>query len=74
MGVTVDVEVLRYNERYKALASFCDNSGLAFFVASFAQFFDADGSNFLVVFGVLIGLAFLVGAWHIRGLIQLETQ
>jgi hypothetical protein len=74
MGVTVDVEVLRYNERYKALASFCDNSGLAFFVASFAQFFDADGSNFLVVFGVLIGLAFLVGAWHFRGLIQLETQ
>ena len=70
----MDVEIVRYNERYKALGSFCDNSGLAFFVASFAQFFDSTGSNFLVVLGVLIGLAFLVGACHIRGLIQLETQ
>ena len=70
----MDVEVLRYNERYRALGSFCDNSGLAFFVASFAQFFDTDGSNLLVVLGVLVGLAFLFGAWHIRGLIQLETQ
>jgi hypothetical protein len=73
-GWRVDVELVRYNERYKALATFCDNSGLAFFVASFAQFFDADGSNFLVVLGVLRGLAFLYGAWHIRGLIQSETE
>ena len=70
----MDVEVVRYNERYKALGSFCDNSGLAFFVASFAQFFDANGSNFLVVLGVVLGLAFLFGAWHIRGLIQLEAE
>lgn len=70
----MDAELVRYNERYKALATFCDNSGLAFFVASFAQFFDAQGSNLLVVIGVLVGLAFLFGAWHIRGLIQLEVE
>ena len=70
----MDVDIARYNERYKAVANFCDNSALAFFVASFAQLFQADGSNFLVVLGVLMGLAFLVGAWHIRGLIQLEAE
>jgi hypothetical protein len=70
----VDGEVVRFNERYKGLAAFCDNSGLAFFVASFAQVLDAHGSNFLVVLGVLLGLAFLFGASHIRGLIQSEAE
>lgn len=70
----MDAELLRYNERYKALATFCDNSALAFFVASFAQLFAADGSNLLGVIGVVLGLAFLFGAWHIRGLIQSEAQ
>lgn len=70
----MDVEVVRYNERYKALGSFCDNSGLALWAASVAQFFNSEGSNFLVALGVVLGLAFLVGAWHIRGLIQLEAQ
>lgn len=68
----MDSEVTRYNERYKALATFCDNAALAVFAASVAQFFDANGSNFLVALSVLLGLAFLVGAWHIRGLIQSE--
>jgi len=72
--VGVDVEIVRYNERYKALATFCDNGALALFVASFAQFFAVNGSNLLVVFGVLLGLAFLFGAWHIRGLIQSEAE
>ena len=57
----MDVEIVRYNERYKALASFCDNSGLGFFAASIAQFFAADGSNLLVAMGVGAGLAFLLG-------------
>jgi hypothetical protein len=70
----VDAEVVRYNERYKALGTFSDNGALALFVASFAQFFSADRSNFLVALGILLGLAFLFGAWHIRGLIQLETE
>jgi len=70
----VDVELVRYNERYKALATFCDNAGLALWAASVAQFFTADGSNLLVVLGVAAGLAFLVSGWHIRGLIQLEAQ
>lgn len=70
----MDVEIVRYNERYKALASFCDNSGLATWAASVAQFFAADGSNFLVALGVLAGLAFLLGGWHIRGLIQSEVE
>lgn len=68
----MDAELLRYNERYKGLAGFCDNGGLAVFAASVAQFFAAEGSNFLVVLGVVLGLAFLVSAWHIRGLIQSE--
>jgi hypothetical protein len=70
----VDAEVVRYNERYKALGTFCDNAGLAVWVGSVAQFFDADRSNFLVVFGVVLGLAFLFGGWHMRGLIQSEAQ
>lgn len=68
----MDAELLRYNERYKGLAGFCDNAALAVFAASVAQFFAADGSNLLVVLGVVLGLAFLVGAWHIRSLIQSE--
>ena len=68
----MDAEIVRYNERYKGLAAFCDNSGLAVFAASVAQFFAKDGSNFLVVLGVLLGVAFLIGGWHIRILIQLE--
>ena len=70
----MDAEVVRYNERYKALGTFCDNAGLAVFAASVAQFFSADGSNFLVVLGVLAGLAFLLVGWHIRGLIQSEAE
>jgi hypothetical protein len=69
----VDPELIRYNERYKALATFCDNSALATFAASIAQVFASDGSNFLVVLGVLLGLAFLLGGWHIRALIQSES-
>jgi hypothetical protein len=72
-GGALDVEIVRYNERYKAIANFTDNSALALFVASFAQLFDADGADLLVVPGVLLGLAFLVAAWHIRGVIQLEA-
>lgn len=68
----MDPEIIRYNERYKALGTFCDNSSLAVFVASAAQFFETNGSNFLVVIGVLLGIAFLIGAWHIRVLIQSE--
>jgi preprotein translocase subunit SecG len=70
----VDAEVVRYNERYKTLGTFCDNAGLAVWAGSVAQFFDAEGSNFLTVFGVLLGLVFLVIGWHIRGLIQSEDQ
>lgn len=70
----MDVELVRYNERYKALATFCDNSGLAFFAASVAQFFAADGSNLLVALAVGAGLVFLLGGWHIRDLIQLEIE
>lgn len=70
----MDAEITRYNERYKALGTFCDDAGLAFFAASVAQLLDADGSNLLVALAVGAGLAFLLGGWHIRGLIQLEAE
>ena len=69
----VDPEVIRYNERYRALAAFCDNASLGVFGGSVVQFFANDGSNLLVTFGVLLGVAFLIAGWHIRGLIQSET-
>lgn len=69
----MDPEIIRYNERYKALATFCDNSALAIFAASVAQVFAKDGSDLLVVLGVLLGLAFLLGGWHIRVLMQSES-
>lgn len=68
----MDPEIIRYNERFKALATFCDNASLGVFGGSVAQFFAKDGSNFLVAFGVILGVAFLMGAWHIRVLIQSE--
>jgi hypothetical protein len=69
----VDPELIRYNERYKALAVFCDNAALGVFGGSVAQFFADNGSNFLVMLGVLLGVAFLTAGWHIRGLMQAET-
>jgi hypothetical protein len=72
-GTRVNPEIIRYNERYKALATLCDNAALATFIASAAQFFDVNGSNFLIVFGVALGVAFLTGGWHIRALIQSES-
>jgi hypothetical protein len=69
----MDPEIIRYNERYKALAVFCDNASLAVFAASVAQVFARNGSNVLVMLGVLLGLAFLLGGWHIRALIQSES-
>ena len=69
----MDPEIARYNERYKALATFCDNAALGVFGGSVAQFFANDGSNFLVGLGVLLGVAFLIAGWHIRGLIQSES-
>jgi hypothetical protein len=68
----MDHELTRYNERYKALATFCDNAALGVFAGSVAQFFASDGSNFLVMLGVLLGVAFLTAGWHIRGLLQPE--
>ena len=68
----MDPELIRYNERYKALATFCDNAALGVFGGSVAQFFANDGSNFLVMLGVLLGVAFLQAGWHIRGLMQSE--
>jgi hypothetical protein len=70
--VRVDPEISRYNERYKALATFCDNASLAVLAASVAQVFARDGSNILAMIGVLLALAFLLGGWHIRALIQSE--
>lgn len=74
LGVCVDPEIVRYNERYKALATFCDNSALATLAASVAQVFSKDGSNFLVVLGVVLAIAFLIRGWHIRVLIQSESR
>lgn len=71
--VGMDAELIRYNERYKALATFCDNASLGVFGGSVAQFFANEGSNLLVTLGVLLGIAFLTAGWHIRGLIQSET-
>lgn len=68
----MDVDAQRYNERFKGFATFGDNAALAFFVGSVASAFDADASALLVVLGVLLGLAFLWMAWHVRGLIQPE--
>lgn len=69
----MDTEAYRYNERFKGFATFGDNAALAFFVGSVAKAFDARGQEILVVLGVLLGLAFLWMAWHIRGLIQSEV-
>jgi len=69
----VDPELIRFNERYKALATFCDNAALGVFGGSIAQFFANDGSNFLVMLGVVLGVAFLTAGWHIRGLMQSES-
>lgn len=68
----MDIESVRYNERFKAFATFGDNSALAFFVASTARAFGDAGVDILVGLGVSLGLAFLWMAWHIRGLIQSE--
>lgn len=68
----MDPELIRYNERYRALATFCDNAALGVFGGSVAQFFANDGSNFLVALGVVLGVAFLTAGWHIRGLMQSE--
>ena len=80
----MDPEIARYNERYRALATFCDNAALAVFAASVARLFNAqpwsfvladltfDGSGLLIVLGVMLGVAFLRGGWHIRGFIQSE--
>ena len=69
----MDPELIRFNERYKALATFCDNAALGVFGGSIAQFFANDGSNFLVMLGVVLGVAFLTAGWHIRGLMQSES-
>ena len=68
----MDIDAQRYNERFKGFANFGDNAALAFFVGSAATAFDPRGSNILVAFGVLLGLAFLWMSWHIRGLLQPE--
>lgn len=69
----MDTDAYRYNERFKGFATFGDNAGLAFFVGSVAKAFDPKGEDILVVLGVLLGLAFLWMAWHIRGLLQSEV-
>ena len=68
----MDVQAARENERWKGIANFCDNSALAFLVASVANGFGDGGPDLWSVAGVLLGLAFLWAAWHIRGLIQSE--
>jgi hypothetical protein len=67
----VDIDSVRYNERLRAFAAFGDNAALAFFIASIARGIDP-GGDILVAFGLLLGIAFLWMAWHIRGLIQSE--
>jgi len=72
----MDYEVIRANERLKGWGSFCDNAALAFFIGSVTKYLDPTStdslSGFLMVVGVVLGIAFLVGAWHIRGLLQPE--
>lgn len=68
----MDPNVIRYNERYRALGTFCDNAALAIFAASVAQAFVKDGSGLLVVIGVLLGFTGWFSGWQIRVLIQSE--
>lgn len=74
----MEYDVVRANERFKGWGLFGDNAALAFFVGSVARLLDPAKPgeeplrSILVVGGVVLGIAFLVGAWHIRGLIQPE--
>ena len=68
----MDIESARYNERWKGFANFGDNAAIGFFAASIARAFGDAGPDPLVGMGVLLGIAFLWMAWHIRGLIQSE--
>ena len=70
----MDIESVRYNERFKAFANFADNSALAFLVASVARAFGDSGADILTGLSVALGVAFLWMAWHIRGLIQSEDE
>ena len=65
------MEAVRWNERWKAFASFGDNSALALFAAGIAKAF-SDGPDEWFFAGVAFGIVFLWMAWHIRGLIQSE--
>jgi len=69
----MDYYLVRANERFKGWGQFLDNAALAFFIASVGNFFATTPNPYLIVAGILLGIAFLASAWQIRGLIQPEN-
>ena len=72
MGVRLDVDAIRANERCKALAGLADNGALALLIAGTARSYDLGHLDAYAVLWWLIGSALIWAAWHVRGLIQPE--
>jgi hypothetical protein len=68
----VDIESVRWNERWKAFASFGDSAALGLFGGSIAKAFSDSGPDKWTYGGVIFGVVLLWVAWHIRGLIEPE--
>jgi hypothetical protein len=66
----VDSNVLRTNERFKAIAGMCDNGALALFIAAVVKSFEQP--DFFVVLDVAVGVVLMWVAWHVRGLLESE--
>jgi hypothetical protein len=74
-----DIETVRDNERFKAIAGLCDTAGMGLLVACTKLVYDdlrtghiEPVTALLTVVGALLGLALFWMAWHIRGQIQSE--
>lgn len=70
--MTVDIETVRANERWKGFAGFGDNASLGFFAAAMAYGLSEGKVDHWSLAGVLLGVAFLWMSWHIRSRIQPE--
>jgi hypothetical protein len=68
----VDIESVRWNERWKSYASLADNASLALLGGSIAKAFSDSGPDKWTYGGVFFAVALLWIAWHIRGLIEPE--
>ena len=70
MGVRLDIESVRYNERFKALAGMCDNGALALLIAAVVK--GVTDPDIYVLVNACTGFILMWAAWHIRGLLESE--